>query len=101
MSLYRCVQLYLVQIPYDPMSDYMYKYVCVYLYLYQYSYPCLVSSRALGIENLNVYKYMCAQMYLVPIPYASQSVRYMCTCDWISVDICMCICTCFMFFSCM
>ena len=51
MSLYRCVQLYLVQIPYDPMSVYMYKYVCVYLYLYQYSYPCLVSSKALGIEE--------------------------------------------------
>ena len=51
MSLYGCVQLYLVQIPYDPMSVYMYKYVCVYLYLYQYSYPCLVSSKALGIEE--------------------------------------------------
>ena len=31
MSLYGCVQLYLVQIPYDPMSVYMYKYVCVYI----------------------------------------------------------------------
>ena len=51
MSLYGCVQLYLVQIPYDPMSVYMYKYVCVYLYLYQYSHPCLVSSKALGIEE--------------------------------------------------
>ena len=32
MSLYGCVQLYLVQIPYDPMSVYMYKYVCVCIY---------------------------------------------------------------------
>ena len=31
MYMYRCVQLYLVQIPYDPMSVYMYKYVCVYI----------------------------------------------------------------------
>ena len=49
MSLYGCVQLYLVQIPYDPMSVYM--CLCVYLYLYRYSYLCLVSSKALGFEE--------------------------------------------------
>ena len=37
MSMYRCVQLYLVPIPYDPNSVYM----CL----------CLVSSKALGIEE--------------------------------------------------
>ena len=29
MYTYRCLQLYLVPIPYDPMSVYMCKYVCV------------------------------------------------------------------------
>ena len=37
MYMYRCVQLYLVPIPYDPNSVYM----CL----------CLVSSKALGIEE--------------------------------------------------
>ena len=37
MSMYRCVQLYLVPIPYDPNSVYM----CL----------CLVSSKTLGIEE--------------------------------------------------
>ena len=37
MYMYRCVQLYLVPIPYDPNSVYM----CL----------CLVSSKALGIEG--------------------------------------------------
>ena len=37
MSMYRCVQLYLVPIPYDPNSVYM----CL----------CLLSSKTLGIEG--------------------------------------------------
>ena len=49
MYMYRCLQLYLVPIPYDPMSVYM--CLCVYLYLYHYLYPCPVSSKALGIEG--------------------------------------------------
>ena len=49
MYMYRCLQLYLVPIPYDPMSVYM--CLCVYLYLYQYLYLCLVSSKALGFEE--------------------------------------------------
>ena len=49
MYMYRCLQLYLMPIPYDPMSVYM--CLCVYLYLYQYLYLCLVSSKALGFEE--------------------------------------------------
>ena len=46
MSMYRCVLLYLVPIPYDPNSVYM----CL----------CLLSSKALGIEESEyVYIYMC------------------------------------------
>ena len=45
MSMYRCVQLYLVPIPYDPNSVYM----CL----------CLLSSKALGIEES---EYVCIYM---------------------------------------
>ena len=48
MSMYRCVLLYLVPIPYDPNSVYM----CL----------CLLSSKALGIEEseyVYIYIYMC------------------------------------------
>ena len=46
MYMYRCVQLYLVPIPHDPNSVYM----CL----------CLLSSKALGIEESEyVYIYMC------------------------------------------
>ena len=50
MYMYRCVQLYLVPIPYDPNSVYM----CL----------CLLSSKALGIrESEYVYIYSCIDPY--------------------------------------
>ena len=57
--------MYPVPVPYDPKSDYMCP--CVYLYLYQYSYLCLVSNKALGIEEPG-YVYVYVSVYfLVPI----------------------------------
>ena len=52
MSMYRCVQLYLVPIPYDPNSVYM----CL----------CLLSSKALGIEESEyVYIYFGCQFLMM------------------------------------
>ena len=64
MSMYRCVLLYLVPIPYDPNSVYM----CL----------GLLSNKALGIEESEyVYIYICVDIKVriyfgVTVPYAAK-----------------------------